>query len=150
MVYRSKTKICLAILLCGSLALLSGCATVIEGARGILGISTKVLEEGRKEAVKKTFNSNCDICYNESKRILKEKGARIYAEDPAKKMIAVYVSETDTTPVGVFFKIVDDSHTQVEVSSPSTFGKEIIAETLFLSLDNLTKKEKLEAQKDAE
>ncbi|MDI6606544.1 MAG: hypothetical protein QME65_05345, partial [Candidatus Omnitrophota bacterium] len=91
-----------------------------------------------------------DICYNESKRILKEKGAYIYAEDPAKKMIAAYVSETDTTPVGVFFKAVDDSHTQVEVSSPSTFGKEYISGKLFLSLDKLTNPQEKEVPKDEE
>jgi hypothetical protein len=149
MVYR-KRKIYQAIFLCASLTLLSGCAAVIEGARGIAGVSTKVLEEGRKEAVKKTFNCNCDTCYNESKRILKEKGAYIYAEDFNKKMIAAYVSETDTTPVGVFFKITDSSHTQVEVSSPSIFGKEYIAGKIFLSLDKMTNPEKEEGSKDAE
>ncbi len=143
-------KIYLPLLLCGFLALLYGCTMVIEGARGIAGVSTRVLEEGRKEAVKKTFNCNCDTCYNESKRILKEKGAYIYAQDLNKKMIAVYVSETDTTPVGVFFKAVDDSHTQIEVSSPGKFGKEYISGKLFLSLDKVLSGEKEEVQSDAQ
>ncbi|MFH0763192.1 MAG: hypothetical protein V1925_04820 [Candidatus Omnitrophota bacterium] len=120
------------------LLLLSGCATVIEGAKVVAGLSTEELEANRKGAIKKTFNCNYDTCYNESKRILTQKGVYIYAQDQEKKMIAVYLSETDTTPAGVFFKIVDDTHTQIEVASPSTFGKEYIAEKLFLPLDNLT------------
>lgn len=125
--------------------LLSGCARVmdaaIEGAKGVAGISTEALEENRKNAIKKNFNYNSDICYNESKRILKNTGCYIYAQDPKKKMIAVYVSETDTTMVGVFFKVIDDFNTQVEVSSRSTFGKEFVSKRLFAGLENLSKKD---------
>lgn len=136
------------------LFLFLGCAAVkdaaIEGAKGIAGISTKVLEENKEGAIKRTFNCGVDVCYNDSKRLLKDRGAYIYAQDFDKKMLAVYVSETDTTPVGVFFKELDSSHTQVEVASPSTFGKEYIAEKLFRSLERLLNGEEEEVQPDAE
>lgn len=123
------------------LFLFTGCASVkdtaIEGAKGIAGISTEVLEDNRKGAIKKVFNYNADICYNESKRILKNMGCYIYAQEPRDKMIAVYVTELDTTPVGIFFKIVDDNNAQVEVSSPSTFGKEFVSKRLFMALAGL-------------
>ncbi len=122
----------------------AGCAgfkdAAVEGAKGIAGISTRVLEDNRKSAIKKTFNYNSDICYNESKRMLKNMDCYIYAQDPQKKMIAVYITELDTTPVGVFFKVVDDNSAQVEVSSPSTFGKEFVSKRLFAGLENLSKR----------
>jgi len=142
--YRKKQKKLLIITSVFLLAI-AGCAAVkdaaIEGAKGVAGISTKALEESRKNAIKKTFNYSADICYNESKRILKNMSCYIYAQEPQKRMLAVYVSETDTTPVGVFFKVIDDTHAQVEVSSPSVFGKEFVSKKLFVGLERLTKKD---------
>ena len=46
-------------------------------------------------------------------------------------MIAVYFSESDTTPIGIFFKEIGANTTQMEVSSPSSYAKELIAERLF-------------------
>lgn len=124
-----------------TLLLLTGCAAVkdaaVEGAKSVAGVSTMALEDNRKNAIKKTFNYNADVCYNESKRILKNMGCYIYAQEPQKKMLAAYISELDTTPVGIFFKVVDADNAQVEVSSPSTFGKEFVSKRLFMALENL-------------
>ena len=117
------------------LPFLCGCATLQEGARGIAGISTKALEDNRKSALTRTFNYDYDSCYNEVKTILTHIGAYIYAEDLKKQMVAIYVSEEDTTPVGLFFKEMDGTHTQLEVVSPSTYAKEFIAARLFFALD---------------
>lgn len=114
-----------------SLAVLtSGCATVAENAKCIAGISTKTLEKNRKSAVIKTINHDYFICYTRSLDILKRIGAYVYVQDIKKHMIAVYISEIDTTPVGLFFKEIDKDSTQVEVSSPSTYAKEFIAAKL--------------------
>lgn len=121
--------------ICFLLFSLLGCETIKEGTRGLLGISTKVLKEGRKNAVKKTFNYDHNTCYIRVKEALKAKGCYIYAADKAKKMIAVYLSEQDTTPVGIFFKDIDASHTQIQVSSPSTFAKDFISISLFSALE---------------
>ncbi|MDP2904793.1 MAG: hypothetical protein Q8O22_00645 [Candidatus Omnitrophota bacterium] len=103
-----------------------GCAAVTEGVKGVLGSSTRALEVGRKNALKETFAYNLDVCYDKLKMGLLKRGCYIYALDPQQKMIAVYVSRTDTTPVGVFFTKVDDNNTQVEVSSPSVWAKEFM------------------------
>ena len=34
---------------------LLGCATIKEAAKGFAGVSTRILEEGRKDAAKKSF-----------------------------------------------------------------------------------------------
>jgi hypothetical protein len=114
--------------------LLSGCAGAKEVCKGFLGVSTKVLEEGRKDAIKKEFNYNLITCHNKIRTILKDAGSYIYCDDLEKDMLALYVSEEDTTPVGVFLTERGKFRTLVEVSSPSTYGKEIIAKTIFASL----------------
>src|SRR3989344_4463785 len=113
---------------------LSGCAMVTEGAKGIAGISTKSLEDSRKEAIVKTVNDDYQTAYNKAKEVLVNTGSYIYAEDTKNKMIAVYVTKEDTTPVGIFFKEIEANKTQIEVSSPSTYAKELIAVRLFMML----------------
>jgi len=117
-----------------AVVLISGCASLKETAKGMAGVSTKILEDGRKEAISKTFNYDYNTCYNKVELILKQTGSYMYAQDRKKSMIAVYVSEQDTTPVGIFFKEIDANNIQIEVSSPSTYAKETIAKSLFSAL----------------
>jgi len=117
------------------LFLLGGCATVKEGAKGVLGVSTKALEDSRKEAMSKTFNCDYNTCFSRAQEILKDMRTYIYARDTKKNLIAVYASEQDTTPVGIFFKVIDATNTKIEVSSPSTYAKESIAQRFFSSLE---------------
>ena len=139
---------------CFFLSTVLGCSTVKEATKGFLGVSTQVLEDNRKEAIKESFAVDYDNCYAKVKDILKEKGKEkakekakekgkenenengsyIYAEDHQKKMVAIYLSETDTTPVGIFFTDEGNSHTMIEVSSPSTYAKEYIANKIFTGI----------------
>jgi len=114
---------------------LTGCAGLKEGVKEVAGVSTRALEEGRGQAINRTFNYDFFSCYTQTEDILKKLGVYIYAKDLKKQMIAVYVSESDTTPVGLFFKEVERNITRVEVSSPSSYAKEMIAEKLFSKLD---------------
>jgi hypothetical protein len=114
--------------------LLSGCATVKELAGGFAGISTKTLEDNRKEAAVKTFNIDFVTCYNKVRQNLVSRGSYLYAQDLKKGMLAFYVSQEDTTPVGVFFSKIDALNTKVEVSSPSVYAKELISTRVFLTL----------------
>lgn len=116
---------------------LSGCATVKEVGKGFLGVSTQVLEEKRADAAKKSFALDYNSCYTQVKEILKESGkeSEIYAQDLKKKMIAVYFSPTDTTPVGIFFTEESPANTLIEISSASTFAKEELAKKIFTGID---------------
>jgi hypothetical protein len=124
-------------------AVLSGCATAREMAKGFAGVSTQVLEEKRKDALKKSFALDYDNCYVKVKEILKGgqtgQESPIYAQDAKKKMIAVYLVQTDTTPVGIFFTQEPDNKTLIEVSSPSIYAKEEIANRIFTGIDTLLK-----------
>lgn len=111
-----------------------GCARIIEGTKGFVGISTRALEDAKPYSLKQTFNYDYNTCYSKVQDTLKNIGAYIYAKDTKKNMLAVYVSSEDTTPVGIFFKAVDTANTQIEVSSPSTSAKELIAKIIFKAL----------------
>ncbi|MCX5698194.1 MAG: hypothetical protein NTX01_00635 [Candidatus Omnitrophica bacterium] len=129
----------------------SGCATVKEMGKGFIGVSTLVLDQKRKDALKKSFALDYNGCYVKVKEILKgnekEKESPIYAQDAKKKMIAVYLGQTDTTPVGIFFTEEAGGNTLIEISSPSTYAKEEIANRIFTGLDELIKP-KIEEKKN--
>lgn len=122
------------ILIFSGVILISGCSTLEMGARELLGTSTRTVEESRPEAIKQIFNFDFNTAYEKSLESLKKMNTYIYAQDKKKQIIAVFVSEQDTTPVGVFFKEIDPNNTQVEVSSPSSYAKEYIATKLFARL----------------
>lgn len=126
-----------------------------ETAKCVAGVSTKALEDGRKDAIKKTFNFDQRTCYNKVLERLKAIDTYIYAEGKKEEMIAVYLHKanqtelimtesgftiTDTTPVGIFFKEIDAKNTQIEVSSPSTYAKEFISTKIFSALEPELKK----------
>lgn len=123
-----------------------GCATVKEMGKGFIGVSTQVLEEKRKDALKKSFVLDYHGCYVKVKEILKgkekEKESPIYAEDLQKKMLAIYFSQVDTAPVGIFFTVEAENKTLIEVSSPSIYAKEEIANRIFTGIDELIKTKK--------
>lgn len=135
---------------------LYGCAHITEAGKGFLGISTKILEDNRNSALKKDFNYDYFTAYTQASDILKRMETHAYAGSIKKHMIAVYLSDWDTTPVGVFFSEIGANNTRIEVSSPSTYAKEYIADKLFSVLDKKLTIEEVEAkvhedrQKEAE
>ena len=108
-----------------------GCVGLKETTKGFLGISTKILEEKRKDAAVLSVEKDYFTCYHKVLDILKERKSHIYTK--RSDLIAFYVSEDDTTAVGIFFKEIDKQKTQIEISSPSTSAKEIIAKEIFSS-----------------
>lgn len=134
---KSKIKVILIFAFC--ILDLLGCATIIETTKGFWGVSTKALEDGRKDALVRQFNYDYNSCYAKVKEALAISNFHIYAQSPKKKMLAIYLSKEDTTPVGLFLKEIDANHTQVEVSSPSTYAKEFIYHKVVLWLEKPTK-----------
>lgn len=134
-----NTRFILAAICCLLAAVLSGCAAIKEAGKGFAGVSTRVLEDKRKDALKKSFALGYDSCYNKVKDILGrgDSGPCIYAEDSKKKMVAIYFSPADTTPVGIFFTRETAASTLIEVSSPSIYAKEEIAKIIWTGIDAL-------------
>lgn len=143
------------------ITVLSGCSMIAEVGKGVAGVSTKVLEDKRRDALKKSFALGYNDCYAKVKDILAKDSISvkdssdkevvikpyIYAEDPKKKMIAIYLSQADTTPVGIFFTEEQAGNTLVEVSSPSVYAKEEISKKIFSGIDALIKPKIIEEKK---
>ena len=110
------------------------------------GLSTKAVEDSRNSAIKKTFNCSYNDCHNKIMASLKRYGSYVYAQDFKKKMLAIYVSDEDTTPVGIFFKVVDDNNTEIQVSSSSTYAKEFIAKRISKALEPQKEKGESDAE----
>jgi len=121
-------KYCSALFLAVALI---GCVRITDGIKCVAGVSTTVLETGRKSAIRKIFNIDYATCDKKVREMLKNTGSYIYAEDKAKGLIAFYVSTSDTTPVGIFFIQIDAVTTELEISSPSTNAKEVISKKIF-------------------
>jgi hypothetical protein len=126
--------------------ILSGCVSPKEAWRGFAGISTKVLEEGRDKALAKEFAYDQPVCYDKVIGILDDLKAYVYAKDKDRSFIAVYVTQTDTTPVGLFFTAGPAGRTKIEVTSPSTFARESFSAKLFGALDKSLKAKKVDVE----
>jgi hypothetical protein len=108
---------------------LVGCACVKEGIKQFLAISTKEIENVRDKAIVRIVDYDYFSCYRMVEERLSEIGSHIYARK--KDLIAVYISQTDTTPAGIFFKEIDMTKTELSIASPAADTKEYLAEKIF-------------------
>lgn len=129
-----NVRLGLKLILIGFVVIVSGCAAITEGAKGVVGVSTKIIDDYRATALIRKYNCSYDICKARVIKVLKNAEYSIYAQDENKGLIAAYVSEVDTTPVGVYITEVDAYNVKLEVSSPSPYSKEILAAKIFRSL----------------
>lgn len=106
-----------------------------ESLRGLAGTSTKILEDNLAGAESQEFNLGYDAAYTKAMALLKKMEAYVYRVEPKKKLVAIYISEEDTTPVGIFFKATDKNKTLISVSSPSSFAKRVISVKLFAGME---------------
>lgn len=132
-------RIRLVVLVYSLVFALTGCAIVKEAGRSFAGISTKSLEERRKDGIVKKFDFDLRTCYVRIRNFLVTAGAYVYAEDAKKRLLAIYVSKEDTTPVGIFLTELSPASTQVEVSSASTYAKELIAGRVLCAFEECAK-----------
>jgi len=119
-----------------------GCQTLKETAKGVIGISTRQIEEARPAAIKDSLPYDYDTVLMGIKEELADIKAYIYKEDESNNMLAIYLSAADTTPVGIYLTKAGPSVTQVEVSSPSTYGKEFVAGKISMYFQDKQRSEK--------
>jgi hypothetical protein len=110
-----------------------GCASFREGMKGFLGISTKDIEDSKDKAIVKIVDCDFSSCYQRVEEILSEIGSHIYSK--RKDLIAVYISQTDTTPAGIFFKQINEYKTELSIASPAKDTKEYLAVKIFPALE---------------
>ena len=93
-------------------------------------VSTRELEDLKKDAFSKIFEYDYKTCYKKTLDLIeKMPETQIYARD--KGMIAVYCVSLNGTPAGIFFEEVDASHTKVLISSASSRAKDWVSSNVF-------------------
>jgi hypothetical protein len=112
---------------------MAGCACLKEGMRGFLGISTRDIENARDKAIVRVVDYDYSSCYRKVQARLVEIGSYIYAK--RKDLIAVYISSSDTTPAGIFFKQLDEQKTELSITSPAADTREYLAEKILSALE---------------
>ena len=109
---------------------LSGCVGPGEWVRETAGVSILDIEDYREDASSRVFESDYATCYKKTEELLKAMPyVSVYAK--TEDMIALYEKSVDTTPVGIFFTAIDNTHTKIEIASPSTPAREWIAKSVF-------------------
>jgi len=62
------------------------------------GVSTRELDKRRADAIKRTYDCQYEDSFNKVLEVLNNERCYVYVKDFKKRMIAIYVSEQDTTP----------------------------------------------------
>lgn len=134
------------LLLIISLVVLSGCVQVTETAKVVLGTSTKALEEGRSQAIKKSYGCSYQECFYavlslDRKEDLEPMSEKKYFNVFSKKIDKDYLvvmgipGNVDTTEVGIFFSRRSLKSVEVEITSRSSSAKRKVAKAVFKELD---------------
>ena len=115
---------------------LHGCARIQETTKVIWGSSTRALEEARSEAVAKVYQCSFEECYKEVSKIIELEELEIFIKERVKKYIVIIgiKGSVNTTEVGVFFTVLNEHETKIEISSLSTNAKVKVADIFFLQL----------------
>lgn len=134
---RSNRHFIVIILVFLAAGIVSGCATITDAWKGILGISTTGLEKERKGAKKRIFDYDYETAFEKTKEAIGSiDHASIYDEDIKKHVIAFYYIDINTNTVGVFFKEINPGRTQVEVVAGSKDVKQFISDKIFSKLES--------------
>ncbi|MDE2010112.1 MAG: hypothetical protein KGJ09_08555 [Candidatus Omnitrophica bacterium] len=119
----------------------SSCSTIahntVEGFKTVWGSSTRVLQEGRKTAVAKTYDRPYWDCFRASMAVAKKQHWVIFKKDEIQGYIVIMGIKgcVDTTEVGIFFEELSNNQIRIEISSLSTNAKRLTALALFHGLD---------------
>jgi hypothetical protein len=121
---------------------LSGCATVTDAPKNIVGISTRGIEAARVEASSGDFQADFTGLYDAVLAVAKENNYYIFSQDEVRGLI-VFMNVpgfVDTTEVGIFISPLKSGEFRVEVSSRSAPAKEAVASVIFEKLADRYKK----------
>ncbi len=113
-----------------ALAVSGCCTTPREMLKIAIGNSTRSIEQARPNSLTKVVGYDYGTCYVKTETLIKKiPNLSIYAKN--EDMIALYYTEVNVTPVGVFFTEMDPNHTRVEIASESPDAREYVAKSVF-------------------
>ena len=109
----------------------------VEVGKTLWGSSTRALEQARDKAITKTYNKSYWDCVRSAIAVVNKKQWVIFKKDEIKGYMVVMGVKgcVNTTEIGIFFDVLSDNQTRVEISSLSTNDKRKVAKGLFHGLD---------------
>ena len=113
----------------------SGCASLWDAPKNILGYSTREMEEARATSSYLVYQTDLKSAFDAVADIVTDKSLYVHIKDELRGMIVVMnvPGVVDTTEVGIFFT-AQENGVKVEVSSRSTPAKKAVALMLFSAL----------------
>ena len=115
----------------------SGCATIAETPKNIIGISTKGIENARVDATREDFRGDFTGIYDAVLGVAKDNKFHVFSQDEIRGLIVLMnvPGFVDTTEVGVFISPLKSGEFRVEVSSRSVPAKEAVSKIIFEKLE---------------
>ena len=114
----------------------SGCANLKETGKQVWGSSIAHLERARANGKSSEFALSLDESFSKIDKILESMGAAVYLKDKDKGYLAAmnFKGHVDTTQVGIFFTMIEERLTRVEVASMSPDLVSEVSSVLFAEL----------------
>jgi len=125
-----------------SACLLTGCATVADVPKSIIGSSTKDIEAARVKATTADIQADFTGVFDTVLDVAKENKYYVFSQDEVRGLIVLMNIPgcVDTTEVGVFISHLKGGTFRVEISSRSSPAKEAVAKLILGKLEEKFKK----------
>jgi hypothetical protein len=128
--------------------LASGCASISNTAKALMGTSTRALEDAKeKQGQPQVFKIGYPDAYRRVFELLKKKNITTFLHSQKKRRIVAmhFLGVSDTTEVGIFFTEIAPQETKITVTSLSPGHLKLATTIILLGLEKdvptITKKE---------
>ncbi|MBF0619955.1 MAG: hypothetical protein HQL19_07300 [Candidatus Omnitrophica bacterium] len=120
-----------------SVVIFSGCASFWDAPRNVVGVSTRALENARKDSVFQVYACEYADCFNAVVDSAEKSKYIVFMKDQIRGLVVIMniPGVVDTTEVGVFIApLANHKGVKVELSSRSTPARRAVAQILFTDL----------------
>lgn len=115
----------------------SGCASLWDAPKNIVGVSIRDMEDARGGSIYQSYACTFEECFKAVAEISAANEYNVFLKDGLRGVIVLMnvPKAVETTEVGVFFTVLDrQKGVKVEVSSRSSPAKRTVAVLLFAEL----------------
>jgi hypothetical protein len=115
----------------------SGCASLWDSPKNIVGVSVRDLQEMRVESLYQAYPAEYSDVFSAVLDVAKDEKYHVFSKSQDRGLIVLMNIPgcVDTTEVGVFLTRLGDREIKVELSSRSTPAKRAVAQRLFIDLE---------------
>ena len=122
--------------------ILTGCASITDAPKNIVGFSTRDMEAARSQATTADFQADFTGVFDTVLDVAKDNNYYVFSQDEIRGLIVLMniPGFVDTTEVGVFISSLKGGAFRVEISSRSSPTKEAVAKAVLGKLEEKFKK----------